>query len=616
MVNNVVPENIRPVAEQKNTSVKLSYRPDETRRKLGKYYLNEPVSRWIKEDKIAKDFLDNKNLEEIHQKKEPNEKKIRQKNFWGKKILEKLPRFDEEAKSEIEFVGLVKKYHDKLNIELQSSGKLLENHSGKYLDSLSVGILYKIYKDKGIPSLKHTLNFPQLLESEEYKTAYITALLTLAEESLDRMNGPNLKEIDTFQKYLEKRGALQKDLSDIELRNYFVKLLETHPDKFLKDYYVNFRFTDDVDALRNSRNTFKLGEVIADEVIMTDKASRLKAKEVNDFLPYEDRERNFDENKQYWRKRTVTETRKSLIRNHFSEALHGKKEDRNRSEQALLDQGAIKVDPSGGFKAESQFIQIFADYFESDNGKPEQHQNQMVLGMLYNLRSELGVGVLPADEVLRRANELIPSLKRAGNDILRVYLDDNFQEFYPELGYYARKGLLGEDLQKEYVQIFGSSAKIDFSTEPTQGQKESDQDFADRRLNFMEFRYAFNEHYSRHQGEIPTLLVNNRFVDGFKIGEGMAHILKKTAEEKKDLDSKNITRLDLHVTDENAVMKLLIEGEQISDPEIRYRVEATMKKTSRLWKFTQRAATKAKIAIQNKLFYSEGESPFLAKPGY
>jgi len=30
-----------------------------------------------------------------------------------------------------------------------------------------------------------------------------------------------------------------------------------------------------------------------------------------------------------------------------------------------------------------------------------------------------------------------------------------------------------------------------------------------------------------------------------------------------------------------------------------------MKKTSRLWKFTQRAATKTKIAFQNKLFYTE-----------
>jgi hypothetical protein len=614
MANNIVPENIRPSQEQKNAPVRVTYRPDETRRKLGKYFINEPVSRSVKDDKMAADFFDHKDLEEIHQKKEPKEKKSRKRNFWGKKILEEQPRFDQEDKSEIEFVGLVKKYHDKLNKEFQDSGELLENHSGRYLDSLSVGILYKIYKDRGIPSLKHTLNFPQLLESEQYKTAYKTALLALAEESLDRMNGPSLTEIDTFQKYLAKRGAPQQDLSDIELRNYFVKLIESHPTEFLKDYYVNYRFTEDVDALRNSRNTFKLGEIITEGIIMEGKISRLKAVEIETFLPYEDNERNFDEDKQYWRKKTISETRKSLIRDHFSEALHGKNDKRNRSEQALLDLGVLRADKKGGFTAEGQFIKIFADYFENDAGKPERRQNQMVLGMLYNLRGELGVGVLPDQEVLRRANEIIPSLKRAGEDLLRVYIDDNFQDFYQELGYYAGKGMLGEEMKREYDRIFGGATNVDFSIEPTQKQGESDQDFANRRLNYIEFRYAFNSNYFRHQAEVSTRLVNSKFVDGFKIGEGMAHILKKTGEEKMDADTKNIKRLDLHVSDENAAMKLLIEGEQIEDPAVRARVEATMKKTSRLWKFTQRTATRAKIAIQNKLFYTEGESPFLAKP--
>lgn len=613
MANNIVPENIQPAPEQK-IAIKSSYSPETARRKLGKYFINEVVAAKIGKENTAKDFLDGKDLEASDLKKGPTEKKVRKKDIWGKKILEKTPRFDDEGKREIEFVDMVRRYHEKVTDELQKAGRSFENNSDRFLDSLSVGILYKIYKDKGIPSLKHTLNFPQLLESEQYKVAYRTALLTLAEASLDKMNGPDLKEIDTFQRYLEKKGAPQKDLSDIELRNYFVQLIESHPGKFLKDYYINFRFTEDEGALRNVRNTFKLGEITAGEVIESDRILRSKAGEINNFLPYEDKERTFDKDKQFWRTRTITETRKTVIREHFAEALHGKKSARNRSEQALLDLGILKTDRAGGFTAEGEFIEIFSDYFESDRNKPEHNQNQMVLGMLYNMRTELGVGTLPKDEVLRRAKEIIPSLRRAGNDILGVYISDNFQELYPELGYYAQKGMLGESMQKEFDRIFGSTEKIDFNTELIQRPDESDQEFADRSINFIDFRSSFNSLYQRNRGEMATLLVNNKYIDGFKLGEGIGYILKKTAGEKNSSDNKNLVRLDSQMTDENAVMKLLIEGEKINDPLVEARVEATMKKTSRLWKFTQRAATKAKVSIQNKLFYTEGESPFLAAP--
>ena len=209
MANNIVPENIQPAPEQK-IAVKSSYSPETARRKLGKYFINEPVVQIIRKDNIVRDFLEGKDLEASDLKKGPTEKKVRKKDIWGKKILEKTPRFDDEGKREIEFVDMVRRYHEKVTDELQKAGRSFENNSDRFLDSLSVGILYKIYKDKGIPSLKHTLNFPQLLESEHYKTAYRTALLSLAEASLDKMNGPDLREIDTSKDIWKKKELRKK----------------------------------------------------------------------------------------------------------------------------------------------------------------------------------------------------------------------------------------------------------------------------------------------------------------------------------------------------------------------------------------------------------------------
>ena len=216
----------------------------------------------------------------------------------------------------------------------------------------------------------------------------------------------------------------------------------------------------------------------------------------------------------------------------------------------------------------------------------------MVLGMLYSMRQELGVGVLTQTEVLQRAKDIIPGLQRVGNDLLTNFINNNLDEFYPELidlfKENAKARLLGKNILKELKEI--------------------------KREDGKDYKKDVFAVISRNRGEVTRLLVNNRHIDGFGIGEIFGGVIKRTGSEKKIYDSKNIDKLNLQTGDENAAMNLLVEGKEITDPKVRDRVERTMKKTSRLWKFTQRSATKAKIAFQDKLFYSEGESPWLAPP--
>lgn len=618
MIDNIAPEIIRPVKEVPKTTVRLLYRPDASRQKLGKYFINEPVSTIIKDKNLIDDFLDDKNLEADQPKREVK------RNKFGRRISEKNISLVEKNKSEREFVDLVIKYHEKIILDLEKKGLLLEKNQDKLLDPLSIGILYKIHSESGDVSLKHTLNFPELLESEQYKTAYKTALLSLAETSLDRFDNSNdTKELDTFVKYIRARlgdDFKNQPTSNLDWKNFYIKCIESNPEEFLKDYFIHFRFSgEEVD---NSRNIFKLGEMVTGEVIEQNIKLRSKTDEVKDFLPYQDNERKFGEQKQYWRKKMIVETQNPDTERKLKTSLHlknieftgkdGKKYERNRSKQALLDRGLLReTQDKTKTSVESEFIKIFSEYFIPDKyGKNS--QNQMVLGMLYSMRGELGVGVLPNEVVKKRALEIVPGLGRVGGDIVGIFIKNNFAEYYSELAYMASSGGLGDQVKKESEKIFESKSMqdIDLSISSQKKPGETEQEFAKRRVRYFDFQAYCQIHYD----EISKILLNSKYIDGFTIGEEIGNILKKTAEEKKVSNIENIEELNSRLEDENAVMKLLIDGEKIKDPGIRNRVEATMKKTSHLWRFTQRMATKAKIGVQNILFYSEGESPFLAKP--
>ena len=360
MIDNVLPEISRVIPERQANAVRLLYRPDVARKNMGKYFVDERINGIIRGKKIVDQFIDGQDLEE-NQKNKETKPKIERKNKSNGKIKRTTYSevLGEEGNKEIQFVGLVRDYHDQLSKSIEQKGQLLKDHRDEFLDPLSIGILYEIHKDK-IQTLK-VLDFPALIESDQFKVAKKTALLALAEESLNRMDGPDLKEIDTFQRYLEKKQVTEKDLSDHELKNLFIKSLEDNPERFLQDYYVNFRFDEeatqsfdvmsenrsarqDREPINQVRNTFKLGEMVAREVVKVDKFSRSKLVNVEEFLPYEDKERKFDQDKQFWRTKIVEETRNPDVKAHLAEALHGKNETRHRSEQALLDRGILKAD--------------------------------------------------------------------------------------------------------------------------------------------------------------------------------------------------------------------------------------------------------------------------------
>jgi len=442
---------------------------------------------------------------------------------------------------------------------------LLRDHQGDFLDSLSIGILYGIHKDN-IDSIGPS-DIPKLIESEQFKTAKKTVLLSLAEASLDRFDNPD--EISRFSQYARSRLGKDAGLptTNIGWKNFFIVALENNPQSFLEDYFINFRVLEDEKVIENSRNTFKLGELIAGEVAEADRLARSKIADIEDFLPYEDKEHAFLN--RFWGSRMERSLRKEPGRGSIRDSLHQKQldGDRHRAEQALIDQGVIDNERN----IKSDFYRIFKDYYTKDTA--EKHgQNQMVLGMLYSMRDELGVGVLPREEVLRRAKQIIPGLQRVGNDLLTNFIHENLNEFYPEL-----------------VELI---------------QKKGDTDNQEEFFSFI----------SKNRVEVIRSLVNNRHIDGFGIGEIFGDVLKRTASEKKAEDLKSLTKLKEQTGDENAVMNLLIEGKEITDPKVRDRVERTMKKTSKLWRWTQRTATQLKVGAQKILFYKEGDTPWMRKP--
>ena len=131
----------------------------------------------------------------------------------------------------------------------------------------------------------------------------------------------------------------------------------------------------------------------------------------------------------------------------------------------------------------------------------------MVLGMLYGMRQELGVGILSQTEVLQRVKDIIPGLgKRVGNDLLTNFINNNLDEFYPELidlfKENAKAGLLNKNILKELKEI--------------------------KRENGKDYRKDIFSVISRNRGEITRLLVNNRHVDGFGIGEIFGGVLKNS----------------------------------------------------------------------------------------
>lgn len=565
--------------ENKTPQVRLLYEPQKARQKLGTYFIDSRSEGVIREKGFAEDLFDGKDLEVIHQKKGEEKKIKRTKNKWGRKVAETHPQIDEESKQEIEFIGLVREYHQQVISDLETDGQSLKDNQDKFLDSLSIGILYKIYKETGIPSLRHTLNFPELLNSEQFKTAKKTALLSLAEASLDRMDGPKLDELDKFQKYLEENGG-DKNLTDRELKNLFIINLEDNPEEFLQKYLVEFRFGEE--EIQNSRNIFKLGELVAEQVVETGKTARSKVNEVSNFLPYQKREQDFSE-KRYWGAAMETDIESSETKSKLIKAIHIKDEPMHRTNKALADRGVVREDlQDGGFFVESEFIDTFGEHWDNPA-----KANQMVLGMLYSMRHELGVGVLPQSEVLRRAETVIPELQRVGNDLLIKFLDDHQKEFFPEV-----------------VDIIFEKSPPEAAT--------LKKDILD--AGSTQLLSKIREDKSDDKAKVTRMIVNSRRVDGFAIGEIFGDILKKTASEKKAEDVKSLTKLKEKTDDENAVMGLLIEGKEIEDPGVSDRVERTMKKTSRLVRFLDRSATKAKVVIQDKLFYSEGESPFMAAP--
>ena len=590
MIDNVLPEISRAAPEKQANTVRLLFRPDVAKKNIGKYFIDEEINGIIRDKKIVEEFLDSRDLEATQQKKVASKKIDRKSNADGTLKRSKYKDlFDEQDNSEIKFVNLVREYHEKLSNTIEKKGQLLKDHKDEFLDSLSIGILYGIYKDR-IQELKSS-DLPVLIESDQFKTAKKTVLLALAEESLSRMDGPDLKEINTYQRFLKRKNLPEQDLSGHKLKNYFTKSLEDNPEEFLQDYYINFRFYEDTDALKNSRNVFKLGEIVASKSAEVNKQAIPKVRDVKEFLPYEDKEHGFL-GKRFWGEKMDAGLEIQTVKENLSNALHKKDGAQHRSEKSLVDKGILKVHPEGGFTAEAEFFDVFSEYYQNEEGKPNT-ENQMVFGMLYSMRKELGVGILSQTEVLRQAKEIAPGLQRAGNDLLTTFLRNNLDEFYPELidlfKENAKAGLLSKNILKELNEIKQEDGKNDYKQE------------------------VFTV-ISRNRGEITKLLVNNRHINGFEIGEIFGKVLKDTSLEKKSYDNKNIDKLNLQTDDENAVMGLLIEGKKITDPGIRDRVEATMKKTSRLWRWTQRTATKTKIAIQDKLFYSEGESPWLAKP--
>jgi len=597
MVNNIVPENIQPAPEQK-IAVKSSYSPEKARRKLGKYFIDERVYAKIR-GKTVKDLLDGRDIKDINLDQEKAKQFKRVRGPDGKlkpTTIEDL--LSVEDKKEIAFVKLVKRFHNRVTEDLELKGELLKDHEDKFLDSLSIGILYRLSQEPelaGVLSSKD-LNFPDLMDTEQFKTAKKTALLALAEESLTRMEGPGLKEIDSFQKYLKKRNLPEHNLSDKELKNLFIAKLEDNPEEFLQDYYINSRFSED--EMVNSRNIFKFGEIVADKTVEVNKNSRTKVREIGDFLKYEDKEHGFAEadlwgvkkGGRYWGEKLENQLEENDSKSQIENLLHKKieKEDQHRSEKALLDRGILKENKNGDLTVDNEFFKTFSEFYENEDGKPNT-ENQMVLGLLYSVRKELGVGVLSRSEVLRRASEIIPGLQRVGNDLLTNFIRSNLKEFYPELSEFVAEKMKAGELSQNTLRDLNAIVI-----------KNNSNDYSEELFQVI----------SKNRGEFTRLFVNDRNIDGFGIGEAFGNSLKRSAGEKKASDDKSLAKLEEQTGDENAVYSLLIEGKEINDPKVRDRVERTMGKVSHF----SRWVTGGKVALQKRLFYSEGDSPFATKP--
>lgn len=566
MIDNVVSEQLGQRVEQKTP--RLLYRPEAARKSLGEYFIDDGLVKKINTKNIVDDFLNGRDLELIHQK-QPPAKKEHKRNIFGKRIKENSTPVDIESQKEKKFISYVQKYDRRVISEIEAKGELIEDNQDKLLDPLSIGILYKMSKTpefEGVISGKD-LNFKALLVTEQFKTAKKTVLLALSEGALDRIDDPkDTTEFDMFARYARARLDPDKlPKTNQGWKNFFITSLENG---MLEDYFVNFRFSLTEEVV-NSRNIFKLGEIITGEMIEANRQAGSKIGEITNFARYEDRERGFAPEKQGWRKKIIEETKRLETKNEIDSALHGKNQKRHRSEQAVIDKGLLEQRPDGKFAAKGEFIKIFAELYQGSKENPD-GENQLVLGMLYSMRHELGVGVLPRTEVLRRAKEIIPALERAGVDTLLSYINQNFDEFSRELRDYVKAGLMP-------------------------GNDDTD---------------------------VIRQLTNLKYVDGFAVGESIGKILKGVAREKKAEDNVNLKKLETQTGDENSTMKLLIEGKDIKDQQIYDRLERTANRTLRFKHYIEliknttpsKALTRMKVGAQKILFYSEGDSPFATKP--
>lgn len=561
----LIPAQIRAIRE------KLNYQPNITRRSIGSYFVDEPTVTYLKEKGVIDNYLDGKNIIETDVKKE--EKKAKKKNFLRKKTETRKRGPDEEGQNQITFINLIRHYHE----------RSVKNGQGQFIDPLSMGILYALNSDR-VESLRPS-NISSLVELESFKTAKQTTLLSIAEGILNRFDDKNnTDEIDMFAKFIKSRTTYDLPISNSGWRDLFIDYLQNNPQEIIQEYLVDFRFIEEIE---NSENIFKLGRMAGETVKERDVQAKGRRNEAKNFLTYLEKEHKFLE--RYWGEKMEEGFKDREVSTNLKEAFHKKEQPNHRSKQALLDRGVIIQDKDVS-KSNSEFIKIFKDLYSKDS-EGKQRQNQMVLGMLYSMRHELGVGSLSQDEVRERTSELIPGLRTIGNDLVTNFLINNLDEFKSEI-------------LEELVDQFKKNNLSNHILSDNNSGKD------------------LSAIISRNRSEIVKMLVNNSSVDGFKIGEILGDILRKTAGEKTTQDKENLSNLDTKIGDENISMKLLIEGRDLKDQAIYDRVERTMNITSRLKKFIDltrnltpsKALTRLKIAAQNKLFYSDGENPFIAPP--
>ncbi|MFA6081457.1 MAG: transglycosylase domain-containing protein [Patescibacteria group bacterium] len=632
------------------------YDQKNIRKKLGEYLIDNSLGGRIVGRKIIDNYLDNVNLDQEYGEKKDNDqgkkKKKKLKMPWQKK--EKIIKVvDPEELKKSRFFNITKAHNERIITIVRDARRHFETTNDLLLDNpLKMGIVYQILdEDKpGIIDSDRAINVIQgVLQSEKFKSIYKTTLEALGEVVLAKFSQAGfgereanpLRELlmdnpDFAERAIRMGVAPTGDTTVEDWKNVFIDLFNYNPAKLLEQYFGHYRL-EEGDYNANLKNTFKLGQMAVETSEVGKKQSLIKYREASYFLDYHDRERNF-EGEHYWEDQIFPDKEDKITSAKYAETLlpTAVSEGLDRTTQSLVETGNARV-KNNVLEYESEFIKIFGELNERNDGKNDGMlaQDRFALGVLYSMRDQLGVGALPKEEVLQRAKNLIPSIRRLGRDIAPVLIKDNFDQFYRPLAYMASMGHFGEEIKQKCLKIYGreSLEEADFDLSLDIGKKVTllgAKIGAVRRLNKIEFRLLIEEILKQRKGEFlnSTLttkadqpqkdiflsLVNSSHVNGFNLGSEIGKKLNGVAAEQYKEAVEDFFNVYNKITDENAVIELLTRGEYIKDPQVRSRAERSFKKTSRLGMFAQRISTKTRVFFQSKLFYKEGESPFMAKP--